>query len=87
MEREGARHVRRYRTVSQKRNGGAVRNRMWPIKNGCAMGQCQGRLVKSRSRVQLITRPQKMANTLQRQGWSARLVERRSHCTEKLLAG
>ena len=42
--------------------------------------------MKSR-RVQLIPRPQKMANNLQRQGRSARLVERRSYCTEKLLAG
>ena len=51
------------------------------------MGQCQGRLVKSR-RVQLIPRSQKMANNLQRQGRSARLVERRSYyCTQKLLAG
>ena len=32
-------------------------------------------------------RPQKMANNLQRQGRSARLVERRSYCTERLLAG
>ena len=50
------------------------------------MGQCQGRLVKSR-RVQLIPRPQKMAINLQRQGRSARLVERRIHCTDELLAG
>ena len=50
------------------------------------MGQCQDRLVKSR-RVQLIPRPQEMANNLQGQGRSARLVERLSYCTEKLLAG
>mgnify|MGYP001807488645 CR=1 FL=1 len=36
---------------------------------------------------EVIPRPQKMANNLQRQGRSARLVERRSYCTEKLLAG
>ena len=41
--------------------------------------------MKSR-RVQLIPRPQKMANNLQRQRRSARLVERRSSCTDKLLA-
>ena len=34
------------------------------------MGQCQGRLVKSR-RVQLIPGPQQMANNLQRQCMSA----------------
>ena len=38
---------------------------------GCAMGQWQGRLVKSR-RVQLIPRTQQMANNLQRQGRSTR---------------
>ena len=54
-----------------------------PLPPGC--GTVLGRLVKSR-RVQLIPRPQKMANNLQRQGRSARLVER-SYCTEKLLAG
>ena len=40
---------------------------------------------KSR-RVQIL-RFQQMANTLQRQGRSTRLVERRSYCTDKLLAG
>ena len=38
----------------------------------------RGRSVKPR-RVQLIPRPQPMANNLQRQGRSARLVERRSY--------
>ena len=52
---------------------------------GCAMGQGYGRLVKSR-RVQLIPRPQQIANNLQRQCISARLVERRSYCTDKLEA-
>ena len=53
---------------------------------GCVMGQCQGRLVKSR-RVQLIPRTQQMTNNLQRQGRSTRPVERRSYCTDELLAG
>ena len=52
----------------------------------CAMGQWQGRLVKSR-RVQLIPRTQQMANNLQRQGRSTRPVERQSYCTDELLAG
>ena len=34
--------------------------------------------------MQLIPRPQQMANNLQRQGRSAQLVERRSYCTDKL---
>ena len=37
--------------------------------------------------VQLIPEPQQMANNLQRQGRSARLVERRICCTDELLAG
>ena len=53
---------------------------------GRAMGQCQGRLVESR-RVQLIPRPQQLANKLRWQCMSARLVERRSYCTDELLAG
>ena len=51
------------------------------------MGQCPGRLLVKSRRVQQTLSPQKMANTLQRQGRSARLDERRSYCTEKLLAG
>ena len=43
------------------------------------------RSVKSR-RVQLIPRPQQMANYMQRQCRSARLVERRSYCTSQVAA-
>ena len=48
------------------------------------MGQCLGRLVESRW-VQLMPRPQQMANSLQRQGRRARLVESRSEavCVEE----
>ena len=42
--------------------------------------------MKSRT-VQLFPSPREIANSLQRQCMSARLVERRSHCTDKLLAG
>ena len=37
--------------------------------------------------MQLIPGTQQMAHNLQRQGRSARLVERRSYCTDELLAG
>ena len=47
---------------------------------------CDGTVLRQVGEV-VIPRPQKMANNLQRQGRSARLAERRSHCTEKLLAG
>ena len=50
------------------------------------MGQWEGKLVKSR-RVQLMPRTQQMAHNWQRQGRSARLVERRSYYTDELLAG
>ena len=54
---------------------------------------CDGTVLRQVGKVpqgaadKLIPRPQKMANNLQRQGRSARLVERWSYCTEKLLAG
>ena len=51
----------------------------------CVIGQWQGKLIKSR-RVQLIPRTQQMAYNWQRQGKSARLVERRSYCTDEGLS-
>mgnify|MGYP001807820401 CR=1 FL=1 len=39
------------------------------------------------SRVQLIPKPQKMANNVQRQGRSAQLVECRIYCADELLVG